>query len=211
MSQSGKNPAGRRQTLREFWICALLLIVILGFLFRDGFNPDKTVFANDGPLGLISSTWASMPAAFHGIWQDSNWLGNTIGVAQPNVTALIATLLSPLAYSKLFCLFTILFLGLCGWYCFKQWKFAPAVCVLGGIALALNGDFFPNSCWGVGTQEICFGLNFLALAALADETSPKRWIRAALAGFAVGMGVSEGFDNGALFSLVVAAYVIYQA
>ena len=84
-------------------------------------------------------------------------------------------------------------------------------CLLGGLAAALNSDFFSTACWGVASQPLSFGLDFLALAALADETSPRRWLRVALAGFAVGMGVMEAFDIGAIFSVVVAAFVVFQA
>jgi hypothetical protein len=54
-------------------------------------------------------------------------------------------------------------------------------------------------------------LNFLALGLLADTTSPRRWWRVMLAGFAVGLGVMEAYDIGALFSLAVAAFVVAQA
>jgi choline dehydrogenase-like flavoprotein len=60
-------------------------------------------------------------------------------------------------------------------------------------------------------QPIAFGMNFLALGALADTTSPSRWLRVMLAGFAVGLGVSEAYDIGALFSLFVAAFVVVQS
>ena len=52
---------------------------------------------------------------------------------------------------------------------------------------------------------------FLALAALADTTSRRRWWRVMLAGFAVGMGISEGSDIGAIYSLYAALFVAFQA
>ena len=61
---------------------------------------------------------------------------------------------------------------------------------------------------------LCFGANYLALAAIArvTEGSPRRaWVRVVLAGLAAGMGVMQGWDVGALFSLFVAAYVIFQS
>jgi len=51
---------------------------------------------------------------------------------------------------------------------------------------------------------------FLALAALVSSNRGKPWIRAALAGLAVGMAVSEGFDVGAICSLMVAAFALFQ-
>ncbi|MEI2725311.1 MAG: hypothetical protein V9H26_17860 [Verrucomicrobiota bacterium] len=79
------------------------------------------------------------------------------------------------------------------------------------VAAALNSDFVGTACWGVCSQPIAFGMNFLALGALADTNSPRRWLRVGLAGFAVGLGVMEAYDIGALFSLFVAAFVVVQA
>jgi hypothetical protein len=52
---------------------------------------------------------------------------------------------------------------------------------------------------------------FFALAALADTSSRTRWLRVVLAGLAVGMAVTEGADIGALFSIAVGMFVVYQA
>ena len=53
-------------------------------------------------------------------------------------------------------------------------------------------------------------MTFFALAALADPDAPQRWLRLLLAGAALGMAVTEGADVGAIYSLYVAAFVIYQ-
>ena len=197
--------------MRQFGWVALCLVVLLGCLFWNGLLPGRTVFSNDGPLGAISSKCASLPAGFFGYWQDLNWLGGTGPHASPDVSNILAFLLGPLIFSKIYAPFALLFLGLSAWLCFRQWKLSSLACLLGGIAAALNSDFFSTACWGVASQPLSFGCDFLALAALADETSPKRWLRVALAGFAVGVGVMEAFDIGAIFSLVVAAFVVFQA
>jgi hypothetical protein len=186
-------------------------MVFLGVLFRDGLRPGRTVFSNDGPLGAISERCAELPSYFFGYWHDLNWLGSTGPNAAPSVSATLGWLGGPLVYSKIYAPFALLLLGLSAWLCFRQWRLSPLSCILGGIAASLNSDFLSTACWGVASQPICFGLDFLALAALADQTSPRRWLRVILAGFAVGLGVMEGFDNGAIFSVVVAAYVLYQA
>ncbi len=62
MSQSKSGPGGRSSAMRQFGWIALCLVLMLGFLFRDGLVPGRTVFSNDGPLGAISSKCASMPA-----------------------------------------------------------------------------------------------------------------------------------------------------
>ena len=117
----------------------------------------------------------------------------------------------PLIFSKIYAPFALLFLGLSAWLCFRQWKLSPLACLLGGIAAALNSDFFSTACWGVASQPLSFGLRFPGPGGLADQTSPRRWLRVALAGFAVGMGVMEAFDIGAIFSVVVAGFIVFQA
>ena len=55
---------------------------------------------------------------------------------------------------------------------------------------------------------------FLALALLVSAsratTATARWSRIALAGMCVGMGVMEGSDIGAIFSLLTAAYILFE-
>lgn len=197
--------------MRQFGWIVLCLVVLLGLLFWDGVRPGHTVFSNDGPLGAISSRCGDLPGGFLGFWQDLNWIGGTGPSAAPDVSQGLALACGKLIFSKIYAPFTLLFLGLSAWLCFRQWKFSPLACLLGGIAATLNSDFFSTACWGVASQPLCFGLDFLALAALADQSSPRRWLRVALAGLAVGMGVMEAFDIGAIFSIVVAAFVVFQA
>jgi hypothetical protein len=211
MNQSKSGPGTKQSGLRQAGFLALCLVVILGALFYEGLIPGRTVFSNDGPLGAISTRAGKLPSGFLGLWLDLNWLGTAAPSASPNISAALGTIAGPLVYSKIYAPFALLFLGMSAWLCFRQRKLSPLACVLGGIAASLNSDFFSTACWGVASQPICFGLNFLALAALADEKSPRRWLRVVLAGFAVGMGVMEAFDIGAIFSLVVAAFVLFQA
>ncbi len=211
MTHLGKSLSPRQTALRQFALAALLVAVLLALLFRDALPHERTVFSNDGPLGQISADWQDVPQALYGSWQDLNWVGLRGPSALPSFPATLCLVVDRLTFSKLFAPFSLLFVGMCAWICFRQLKFSPVACALGAIAAALNGDFFATSCWGVAAQPIGFGLNFLALAALADDSSRQRWPRVILAGLAVGMGVMEAFDIGALFSLFVAAFVVYQA
>ena len=197
--------------MRQFGWVALFLALLLGFFFRDGFLPGRTVASNDGPLGAISSACGSLPSGFLGYWQDLNWLGGTGPSASPDVSNSLAFVSGPLIFSKIYAPLALLFLGLSAWLCFRQWKLSPVACLLGGLAAALNSDFLSTACWGVASQPLSFGLDFLALAALADETTPRRWLRVVLAGLAIGLGVMEAFDIGAIFSVVIAAFVVFQA
>lgn len=189
----------------------LLLMLMLAVLFSRGLGPDHTVSSNDGPLGAVSATTIRPPSAFLGVWHDLNWIGNNSGVLPLGPSGMLAWLCGPLAFSKLYAPFALLFVGLSAWLCFRQMKFSPWACVLGGIAASLNSDFFGTACWGVAGHPICFGFGYLALAALSDTTSGDRWPRAILAGLAVGLGVMEGADIGALFSVVIADFVVVQS
>jgi hypothetical protein len=160
--------------MRQFGWVALFLALLLGFFFRDGFLPGRTVASNDGPLGAISSACGRLPSGFLGYWQDLNWLGGTGPSASPDVSNSLAFVSGPLIFSKIYAPFALLFLGLSTWLCFRQWKLSPLACILGAAAAALNSDFFSTACWGVASQPLSFGCDFLALAALADETSPRR-------------------------------------
>ncbi len=189
----------------------LLLFVVLSLLFRLSYVPDDTLFSNDGPLATLMAQSHRLPEGFTGGWQDLNSIGYREGAGMPDVTYGLLLLLGPVGFSKFYAPIVLLLLGLGAWCFFRQLGLAPLACVLGSLAATLNCGFFSAACWGVGTHPLTIGLDFFALAALVDTSSPRRWLRVALAGFAVGLGVSEGADVGAIFSLFVAAFVIYQA
>ena len=136
-SRTPKSSSGARQ----FRLLALCLVVLLGLLFWDGFRPGHTVFSNDGPLGAISTQAARMPSGFFGYWTDLNWLGGAGTSASPDVSATLATIIGPLGFSRLLGPFSVLFVGLCAWFCFRQWKLCPLACFLGALATTLNSDF----------------------------------------------------------------------
>ena len=175
------------------------------------FHPDYVVFSNDGPLGGMVAELNRMPGILTGIWQDLNWLGNSYPQPFPDATTVLRLSTSPVVYAKLFAPFSLFFVGLSAWVCFRQYKFSSLACLLVAAAAALNSDFVGTSAWGVCSQPVAFGMNFLALGALADTTAPRRWLRVTLAGFAVGLGVAEAYDIGALFSMFTGAYVLWHS
>ena len=177
MNQSKSGLGTKSSSLIQFGLAALCLVVILGVLFRDGLGPGRTVFSNDGPLGAISSKCGQYPSGFFGMWLDLNWIGNAAPSGSPNVSATLGMLCGMPIFSKIFAPFSLLFLGLSAWLCFRQWRLSPLACLLGGFAAALNSGYFSTACWGVASQPISFGLDFLALAALGDATAPRRWLR----------------------------------
>src|SRR5579872_3229948 len=194
-----------------FLIVLVCLLVALGGLFFRSFDPNLVIFSNDGPLGAISSNFGHLPDAFTGVWQDLNWIGGEGISASPSLTMAVDMLIKPLGYAKFMAPLALLFLGLSAWLFFRQLNLTPIACIIGGLAVALNSDFLSTACWGVVAQPVCFSAGYLALAALANPSARHSWIRVILAGFAVGLGIMEGFDLGAIFSLFVAAFVLFQS
>lgn len=174
-------------------------------------SPAIVVFSNDGPLGGLLADYLQVPAWFTGGWQDLNWLGGSIGVRDVSVSSLLLWVLGPVGFAKFYTPACIFMLGLGAAYAFQRLKLAPVACMLGGLAAALVSDFFSTAAWGLGGHNVCFALNFFALGLLAQPNERGRWLRIPLAGLAVGMGVIEGADIGALFSLLTATYVAFQA
>lgn len=195
------------------WLLVTLacLLVVLVFLFAGSFSPEKILFSSDGPLGGTSSQAMEMPEAFRCIWRDLNWVGGYGGSLTPNLSYAWFWLVGPLGFAKFYAPFSVLLLGLGAWLLFRRLGFQPWVGVLGALAAGLNTDFFSYACWGLGTLTLCVAWIFVALAALADRTPGRAWLKAGVAGFAVGMAVLEGVDSGAILSLYVAAFVLLQA
>jgi len=189
----------------------LLLVGVLSVLLWGDYLPENILFSNDGPLGRLVAQCHQLPARFTGCWDDLNLLGFRDWGASPSISYGLEFLLGPVGFAKLYAPVGLLLLGLGAWCFFRQSGLAPAACLLGGLAATLGSSFFSAACWGVASHAITVGMVFFALAAFADTSSRGRWLRVVLAGLAVGMSVTEGADIGALFSVYVAAFVVYQA
>ena len=187
-----------------------LLLATLSLLLHGVYLPKQTLFSNDGPLGRIMSQCHQLPDRFTGCWDDLNGIGLNGGIAAPSITFGLMLLLKPVLFSKIYVLVALMILGLGVWWFFAQLRLAPVACILGGLAAALNSYFFSDACWGLAAHAISVGLIFVALALLLDTSSRQRWLRVALAGLAVGINVMESADIGAIFSLFVVTFMIYQ-
>lgn len=196
---------------RGLFILIGLLAVVLLLLFYKSFQPGQALFSNDGPLAGQKAAPFDMPGAFFGIWNNLYWLGSESGSFTPNITGLILLLFGPYGYTNFHPVVSISILGLCGWFFFRRLGFGPTACVLGALAAALNMNFVSNVGWGLSSRALSLAMAFLALAAV--ESSFKRFaiIKTILAGLAIGMSISEGGDNGAIFSLFIAAYAAIRA
>ncbi|PYI83857.1 MAG: hypothetical protein DME26_14355, partial [Verrucomicrobia bacterium] len=214
MSRTASSPPSYGGSTRGLLVLFACLVVVLFVLFSSSFKPEQALFANDGPLGAQASAIYKLPTAFFGIWNDQYWVGAYNGNYSPNFTGVLLWLLRPIWFNKLYVPLAQLILGLSAGYFFSKLKFQPAVCVLGGLAAALNMNFFSNACWGLATRSLSLAATFLALTALQIGISQRSGLRCflltVLAGLGVGMSISEGADNGAIFSLFVGAYGFCQ-
>jgi len=189
----------------------LLLAAVMVPLLGEGCLPGRTFFSNDGPLGRRMSACHQLPERFAGCWEDLNSIGYRDLAAVPSLSYGFLWLLGPFWFSRLYMPLSLLLLGMSAWFCFRRFGLAQPACVLGALAATLNSAFFSAACWGSAAHAITVGLCFLALAMLAGSSSKQRWVRAVLGGLALGMAVIEGADIGAMFSVFVAGFVVWQA
>lgn len=209
--QTNTAPDTGTGSKKTFWLFLLALGCVLTFLFHRSLEPNQVLFSNDGPLGAMVAKANSMPSGFFGYWQDLNWVGFTGPSATPNFSSILLSLCSPKVFLNVYCPLSLLLLGISAFLFFRQLKFHPVVCLLGGMAAALNGNFVSNGAWGQSSRPLSLAFSFLAMAAVLSSRNRFSWIKIILAGFAVGLGVTEGFDVGAIFSLYVAAFVVFFA
>jgi hypothetical protein len=193
-----------------FGLMLLLLVGLLSLFLGGVFLPGTILFSNDGPLARLVMECHRLPQRFSGSWDDLYSIGYSEGAATPTISSGLLWLLGPVGFSKFYAPVALLILGVGAWCFLRQAGLTPAACLLGAIATSLNSGLFTAACWGVAAHPIVVGLAFFAMAALQDTRSGNRWLRLSLGGLAVGMAVAEGADIGALFSLVVAAFLAYQ-
>jgi hypothetical protein len=206
-----ENLSGAKQESRKasFWLLAILLGGTLAVLCRHGFQPYEVFWANDLPLGALVESSARLPASFFGSWSDFYWLGGPNVAFPPNLTNMCMAILSPEYHLKFYVPLSMFFLGFGAWFLFRQLRFSPMACVLGGLGAGLNMHFFSNACWGLCQWCTCAGLIFVALGVVVSPYIRKLWIKGVLAGLCTGMAVMEGFDVGAILSIYVAVFVIF--
>ncbi len=188
-----------------------ILALIVAVMFHQSFKPGLVHFSSDGPLGIMAAEDLSLPEGFTGFWFDSNWLGASLGTASPTFTFFMMWLFSPVMAAKFLAPTFVFVAGLAAAFCFRIFGFRPMVCLLAGIAAELNSNFFSNACWGVGSRGSALAATFLALAGIWSSRRGYPVLKLILAGFATGMAVTEGADNGMLFSLYIAAFTFYLA
>ena len=165
-------------------------------------------WANDLPLGALMEGSARLPGAFFACWNDYFWIGGP-SIVSLNLSNICMGLLTPLHHLKIYPPASMFFLGFGAWFFFRQLRFAPMVCALGGLGAGLNMHFLSNACWGLGQWNVCCGMILIALGILVSSDIRPLWLKAVLAGFSTGMAVMEGFDVGAIMSVYVGVFLAY--
>ena len=201
---SGEQTKGSKGLL----LCLAVVAGVLLVLFARSLNPALVLFANDGPLGANMARAFDPPSSFFGVWVDLNWLGFNSGAHLVTPTYGLLWLLGPVYFAKFYGPITLLLMGLAAWAYFRQANFRPFVCILGALAMALNMNIFSNVCWGLGTRALCVAGVFGALAFIQSSLAGRAWLKLPLAGLCLGISIMEGADNGAIFSLYVAAFTV---
>ena len=196
--------------LKPFAGAAGVLIVVTLFLFWDSFDPALILFSNDGPLGSISTDAIEMPGTFSGYWHDLNWLGYEQPSASPGIYMALGLLLQKsVLYLKWCTPICLVILGLAAWFFFRTLGFRNLACTIGAAAAAFNMEVVSYACWGLPSRALTFATSFLAGAFILRALKSRPWPNLALAGICVGLGLMEGYDVGALFSLYIAAFVLF--
>lgn len=194
------------------WVVCLLMVAILGALFWKCFLPDYVYFSNDGPLGIQAAAFLKPPRAFFGQWFDLWSVGWSSGASFLDADSLARWVLGPVGLSKFYVPIAQFLVGFGAFFFFSRSGMGALASVLGGLAACLTTNYFTDGAWGAAPAVFAFGMDFLALGALAkkDDRLPF-WVSPALAGLAVGFNVMEASDIGGLFSLLVAGYVLYRS
>ena len=196
--------------LKPFAGAAGVLIVVTLFLFWDSLDPALILFSNDGPLGSISTDAIEMPGTFSGYWHDLNWLGYEQPSASPGIYMALGLLLQKsVLYLKWCTPICLVLLGLSAWFFFRTLGFRNLACTIGAVAAAFNMEVVSYACWGLPSRSLTFATSFLAGAFILRALKSRPCPNLALAGICVGLGLMEGYDIGALFSLYIAAFVLF--
>ena len=196
--------------LKPFAGAAGVLIVVTLFLFWDSLDPALILFSNDGPLGSISTDAIEMPGTFSGYWHDLNWLGYEQPSASPGIYMALGLLLQKsVLYLKWCTPICLIILGLSAWFFFRTLGFRNLACTIGAVAAAFNMEVVSYACWGLPSRSLTFATSFLAGAFILRALKSRPCPNLALAGICVGLGLMEGYDIGALFSLYIAAFVLF--
>jgi serine/threonine protein kinase len=207
------EPADVRR--RSVLLALALLSGMLAVFFWRSFVPGYVLSANDYPLGFLKADWMRLPAGFTGRWADLNSLGFNGGSAGVSLTTLLLWGLGPVASSKFLAPLSLCLLGMCAWFSFRRLGLGQSAALLGALAVPLSSCFFSTACWGNTQAVLGMAMSYLAIGLFISASRAvrrlERWTLYVLAGLAVGLGIIEAADLGAIAGLAVFACIITYA
>ena len=195
----------------SFLITGIFATLVVAILFNRVFEPKEVLFANDAPLGKLSSQSDIVWSNFKSYWADCEWVGSHLPSGTPSLTPFSYAVLGPVGFLKFHVPLSLLFLGFSAWFFCRQSNFSFFASGLTAVAAALNSNPVSYSCWGLPGKALTQGLTLIAVGFAVKSSREwgwRAWINSVLSGFAVGFGVMEGADVGAIFSLLVAAFTV---
>ncbi len=183
----------------------------LAILFWQGVLPGMVHFSNDVTFGALSSPTYRDLSFLRGGWLDLHWLGAELPYLSP-VTLVVQWALGPELFLKLAVPGVLLLCGCGGWCLCRSFGCGRAMSALGAILVALNGNYLSYAAWGQWAKVAGFALLFYALSVIRArcQSRPPQWALAVFAGLCAGFNMSEGFDSGAITSVLVFAYLAFQ-
>lgn len=206
-SNSSKDTSRVGLLLATVAIAAALLA-----LFHDSLLPGQVLFANDAPLGRLAAQADIVWSNFQAYWVSLDWIGINLPSGAPSFTPISYALLGPVLFAKYHVVLSLLLLGLAAWFFCRRAGFSRPTALLTALAAALNSNVLSYACWGLPGKAVALAFVLFAVGLLSGgATGWRRFAQVAVAGFCVGLTVIEGADVGAILSLYVAAFVVWQA
>jgi hypothetical protein len=217
---------GNQSQTSNVWRGTVIALCVLGVvllvLFQRSLQPGQVLFSNDSPLGVLTAQAGRPLGAFTGYWQDLNWLGLQQPSAVPGPTQALFIVAGPLVwgsggpvvFAKFYAPLALLLTGLAGFFLARTLGLGWVAGLLVGLAALLNSDSFSHACWGLPSVSLGLAATLVAVGMLQVARGSARvrvWVYLVLAGFAVGLAVMESYDVGAILSLYVAAFIMFQA
>jgi serine/threonine protein kinase len=200
-------------TCRRGALLALVVLAsLLALVFWRSFVPGYAVFSNDLPLGLLKPEWMQLPSGLTGRWADLTSLGFSAGCFGATISTLLLWVLGPIGSSKFLAPISLLLLGSGAWFAFRRLGLARPAALLGAVGATFNSICFSTSCWGNTPAVLGITMGFVSLGLVASAGRTRRqfehWTLLALTGLALGVGILEAAESGAIIGIAVLAYLL---
>jgi len=166
------------------------------------FLPSHVVFSNDCNYGLLVRGFRQWPM-FH-IWNDLNFIDHSEPGIVPNITGLLQFTLPAYVFAKAYAPLALVVTSVLVWFGLRLRGCSERGSFYGALLAVFNPMSFAVLCWGLATHMIAFGFAVLTVGFISS--SVKR--RAVFAGLCLGQCVTQSWDIGALYSIVIGCFAL---